>query len=377
MKIVHIVPHIDKEAAGPSYSVPRLCTAQAHFGHQVILSCLAAKAEIPGVQTLIHSQWPVLSRFAVSTAHTRDLRHRVITTDIVHNHSLWSMVNVAAGWVVPGQRARLVTSPRGTLSQWALLRQRKFKQILWPIQRRVLQRADLLHATSVAEYHDIRALGLKVPVAIIPNGIDLPVLENEVSRSPNAKRTLLFLGRIHPVKGLERLLQAWVQLQEKFPDWKLVITGPGETEHVKAVQNQAVALGLARVEFTGPVYGKEKTAAYHEADLYVLPSHSENFAMSVAEALAHGVPAVVSQGAPWEGLISEDCGWWVSNDVQTLQQALVLAMSCSVDVLHRKGQRGREWMERDFAWTSIAQRMLLSYEWVLKGGTAPDWIRVD
>ncbi len=129
MKMVHVVPHIDKEAAGPSYSVPRLCESLAVRGHEVELSCLAARGAIPGVTLDLHPQWPVLGRFAISTSLARALHAKARHVDIVHNHSLWSMVNVASGWVVPRRGAKLVTSPRGTLSPWALSRTKLLKSM--------------------------------------------------------------------------------------------------------------------------------------------------------------------------------------------------------------------------------------------------------
>ena len=106
MKLVHVVPHIDQEAAGPSHSVPRLCESLASRGHEVELSCLAARGDIPGVRLDLHPSWPILGRFAVSSSHAGALRDKARQVDIIHNHSLWSMVNVAAGLVVPGKRAK-------------------------------------------------------------------------------------------------------------------------------------------------------------------------------------------------------------------------------------------------------------------------------
>ena len=120
MKLVHVVPHIDQEASGPPYSVPRLCESLAELGYEVELSCLAAKRDILGLSIDIHRHRPILSRFTISTSYARALRRKAACVDIVHNHDLWAMVNVAAGWVVPGRRAQLVASPRGTLSSWAL-----------------------------------------------------------------------------------------------------------------------------------------------------------------------------------------------------------------------------------------------------------------
>ena len=375
MKLVHVVPHINQEAAGPSYSVPRLCENLAARGHEVELSCLAARGEIPGVHLDLHPQWPILGRFAISTSHARALRDKATRVDIVHNHSLWSMVNVAAGWAVPGKRAKLVTSPRGTLSPWALSRTRALKAALWPLQRRVLARADLLHATSQVEYQEIRAQGFTAPVAIIPNGIDVPALP--IGPMAPAQRTLLFLGRIHPTKGIDRLLQAWRRLQKVHSDWRLVIVGRGEAAHEHDVRELAVMLKLQRIEFPGPLYGQEKSQAYFNAELFVLPTHSENFGMVVAEALAHGCPAVVSRGAPWQGLETEGCGWWVSNEVDVLVQTLDAAMQLPPGALRGMGHGGRGWMERDFSWESVVQRMEEAYCWALKGGRTPAWVRVS
>lgn len=374
MKLAHVVPHVDAEAAGPSYSVPRLCESLAARGHEVALMCLAGR-DVAGVRVELYPQWPVLERFAVSPGHAHALRRAAAQVDIVHDHSLWSMVNVAAGWVVPGRRARLVASPRGTLSRWALGRRRALKRMLWPLQRRVLTRADLLHATSDAEYADIRSLRLAAPVAIVPNGVDLPELRQ--SRPLQATRTLLYLSRIHPTKAPDRLLRAWAELQSMHPDWRLRIAGQGDPVHVAETEALARALHLQRVEFAGALYGSEKSKAYFAADLFVLPTHSENFGMAVAEALAHGLPAVVARGAPWAGLETERCGWWIDNDVATLAAALDAAMRESPRRLGEMGMSGRRWMERDFSWSSVAERMESAYRWTLGDAAQPTCVRAD
>lgn len=376
MRLMHVVPHIDDEASGPSYSVPRLCQALAQRGHDVRLLCLAAAREWGGVTIELHPQWPLLARFAISSSLARALRRHATSADVIHNHSLWSMANVAAGWAVPGQRAKLVTSPRGTLSPWALAHSRMVKQALWPLQRRALSRADLIHATSDGEYQEIRALGFKAPVAIVPNGVDVPVAHPRMD-APDAGRTLLFLSRIHPKKGIDRLLRVWSQLQAAHPDWSLVIAGRGDAVHEQQVHELAQQLGVQRVVFPGALYGDDKAAAYRAADLFVLPTHSENFGMVVAEALAHGCPAIVSRGAPWAGLVTEECGWWVDNDDAALTATLDTAMRMTPDVREAMGERGRQWMRRDYSWEAVAERMALAYRWLLDGRLAPAWIRTD
>ena len=208
----------------------------------------------------------------------------------------------------------------------------------------------------------------------IPNGVDLPALSKCASSS---LRTLLFLGRIHPVKGIDRLLHAWRSLQDLQPGWRLVVAGRGEAMHEREVRELAATLRLQRVEFVGAVYGNEKSQAYFGANLFVLPTHSENFGMAVAEALAHGCPAVVSRGAPWAGLEGQGCGWWVGNEVPELTAALDTAMSLPAEKLAEMGCQGRAWMARDFGWDSVAQRMEAAYRWVLDGGQAPAWVKLD
>lgn len=376
MKLIHVVPHIDREASGPTYVIRRLCQTLATCGNEVELMCLAARSPIEGVAIDLHPQWPVLHRFAVSTSLAGALRRKAQMVDVVHNHSLWSMVNVAAGCVVPGRRAKFVTSPHGTLSAWALSRSRAVKRILWPLQRRALAEADLLHATSEVEYQQIRAQGFTAPVAVIPNGVDLPAFPCEAAQaSRRDPYTLLFLSRIHPTKGLDRLMHAWAQLQEIHQEWCLVIAGPGEVAHVQQVKAMAQRLRLQRVAFPGPLYGQAKSQAYRGADLFVLPTHSENFGMVVAEALAHGCPAVVSQGAPWSGLQTEACGWWVDNATETLISTLHTAMQLAGDERAAMGLRGRAWMERDYGWEAIGKNMHGVYRWLVDGGEAPPQVR--
>jgi glycosyltransferase involved in cell wall biosynthesis len=379
MNLLHVVPHIDKEAAGPSYSVPRLCQSLAKRGNEVQLSCLAARGDIDGVRLDIHPQWKLFERFAVSSSLACSLARSAAVVDIVHNHSLWSMVNVAAGWVVPGRHAMLVTSPRGTLSAWALARSRRSKNLLWPLQRRALARADMLHATSEDEYQEIRALGLTAPVVIVPNGIDLPELQGLKrlnARGGESRRTLLFLSRIHPKKGIDRLLRAWAEIESRHPEWDLIIAGTGAAEHISAVISLAKELKLNRVAFPGPVYGERKLMAYQNAELFILPTHSENFGMVVAEALANGCPAVVSSGAPWHGLITEACGWWGENDVDSLVNILDIALAKPKVELGSMGERGRNWMERDYGWDTVGRKMESAYRWLLTGGERPDWVKV-
>ena len=375
MKLLHVIPHIHDEASGPSYSVPRLCQGLAQINHEVTLFCQGLGAEIEGVSVEGFSEWPMLRRFAISPDHVRAVAQASSQVDIVHNHGLWSMVNVAVGWAVPGKRAKLIVSPRGTLASWALKRRRLVKSYMLPMQKRALRQASLLHATSESEYQSIRGSGFSAPTAIIPNGVDVPYDLGE--RDDSHARTLLFLSRIHPVKGLNELLRAWRHIQDSFLDWRLVVAGGGEQSHVKDVMDLAKDLDCERVEFPGSLFGNEKHAAYWNAELFILPSHTENFGMVVAEALAHGCPVIVSRGAPWAGIEKEACGWWINQDEGSIAMMLRRALSLPKEELTEMGLKGRAWMKREFSWQAIAIEMAAAYRWVIDGGDKPESIRID
>jgi len=295
--------------------------------------------------------------------------------DIVHNHSIWMMPNVYPGWATKGTSIPLVISPRGTFSEWAMGHSRAIKFLFWHgVQKRAIDHAALFHATAESEYEDIRRLGFRQPVAVIPNGIDIPGLD---AGKTAGGRTLLFLGRVHPKKGVDLLLKAWIGLQSIFPAWSLRIVGPGDTRYLAELRALAGSLDAERVSFAGSLYGVDKTLAYQAADLFVLPTHSENFGMTVAEALAAGCPVVTTKGAPWSSLIEQRAGWWIDIGVEPLRLALGEAMSKHRQELAEMGAHGRAWMERDFSWDRIAAQMIESYRWVREGGTRPQWILND
>ncbi|MEM7583038.1 MAG: glycosyltransferase [Acidobacteriota bacterium] len=374
-----MVPYIRDEASGPSYSVPALCQALAALGNEVELHVLLGNPpEDARYRCITHGEWAWPRRLHISPQLKRALADRVTRFDILHNHGLWTLANVYPGQVVTrGSGCRLVASPRGTLASWALQQGRWRKRLMWWLcQANTLRRAACLHATSEAEYRDLRAAGLRAPVALIPNGIDIPPASDAEPRSEPSRR-LLFLGRLHPVKGVDVLLGAWRAVQESFPNWELHIVGPSEDGTLEKMQRLGRDLGVERVDFPGPVYGDAKRAAYRSADLFVLPSHTENFGVAVAEALAHGLPAIVSRNAPWPGLETHGCGWWIEQGESALAECLGHAMALPRPELAQRGAQGRAWMERDFSWQQVGDRMQTTYHWLIEGGAPPSWVRRD
>jgi len=368
MKICHVVPHIDREASGPSYSVPSLCAALGRRGHEVVLMTLA-RGVVAEPRDFRHEQFPPSfgpARLGPSRALRRALVEACADADVVHSHSLWMMPNVYPGWASRRTGTPLVISPRGTLGATPLSYSRRIKQAFWlACQGAAVRQASLLHATALQERDEIRAFGLQQPVAVIPNGVDIP----DPSPAPveaGGPRRLLYLGRLHPKKGLEMLLEAWSGLSRRHPLWELHLVGPGD-EHEAVLRRRAADLELERVVFAGPKYGDEKRRTYAAAELYVLPSLNENFGMSVAEALSHGLPVVATKETPWAGLVDHGCGWSTEATVEGVERALGEALSLPSETLRAMGMSGREWMKRDFSWDRVAADMESAYQELLEG----------
>ena len=375
---IQIVPNIDQEASGPSYSVVRLSQALRAAGDDTKLVVLEPKpsaADYSFARYFPYGKGP--KRLGISPEMKMWLRNEALSGDctIMHNHSLWMVTNTYAASAIKGTSCKLVVSPRGTLSSVAMARTGLLKNLLRPIMfNPVMRRAVAFHATSIQEYRDIRAQGFVQPVAVLPNGVDVPeVAANKICD----KRRLLFLGRIHPIKGIDNLLKAWQIVQISFPNWELIIAGPGENKHVEELKALATKLRLKSCRFSGPLYGDEKLLAYRKADLYVLPTHSENFGMTVAEALAAGTPAIVTKGAPWNDLERENAGWWIDVGVEPLVAVLENALKMSPAQLEELGDNGRKWMRRDFSWEKIGENMLEFYSWLILGGKLPGFVKLD
>jgi glycosyltransferase involved in cell wall biosynthesis len=321
-----------------------------------------------------HAHTPILKALRRSRHLARSLNESVGETDIVHNHGLWLMPNVYAGRETARAGTPLVVSPRGMLGAAALAFSRRKKKLFWALlQGPALRHAACFHATSEAEYDEIRAFGIRAPIAVIPNGIDLP----QMVRGPmtGSERVVLSLGRLHPKKGLDRLLRAWAVVEPGRPDWLLRIIGPSEAGHDNELRALAASLHLQRVSIEAPLYDEEKDKAYRLADLFVLPTHNENFGVSVAEALAAEVPVIVTKGAPWRKLKDEDCGWWIDHGVEPLAAALSQATSLPREQLEVMGARGRAWMAREYSWVRTAHNVSEIYSWLCVGSAMPATVR--
>ncbi len=198
-------------------------------------------------------------------------------------------------------------------------------------------------------------------------------LEERTSKPASDQRTALFLGRLHPKKGLPLLLQAWAKVRPT--NWILNIAGPDEGGHRRGLERLVALLGLDNlVRFSGPLTDSCKVRAFEEADLFILPTHSENFGIAVAEALARGLPVITTHGAPWKLLESESCGWWVPVSTAAIAAALEDASTRPIEELVAMGDRGRVAVEQRFRWDRIAEEFINCYRWVSGQGSKPECV---
>jgi len=328
---------------------------------------LSAQKRAGGIETVISSLVQNLETSGVtvvrSSLHKNDIKSSI--PDCVHFHGIWSprLVKRFRAWQRQG--VPCVISPHGMLEPWAMAHKKWKKKVAWwGYQKRVLENASCLHTTALSEANGLRQLGLKNQISVIPNGVDLPIIAEYSRIRSSESRVILFLSRVQKKKGLLNLVSAWGNVQR--PGWIIRIVGPDEGNHLAEVKRATTHAGLINdFSFEGPLEGEAKWRAFQEAEVFILPTYSENFGIVVAESLACGTPVITTKGAPWEGLIDHECGWWTEISVEGIAGALKDATSRSREELSEMGMRGREWVKKDFAWESVAKQMVQLYESVV------------
>lgn len=391
MKVLHVIPGLPK-AAGTSVFCCELCGGLSQAG---------CECEI-AVQRLDDDVYPV--RPAVAVLEAGDgFRCLPFRPDLVHIHALWNpFLHRAAVWARKA-KIPIVYSPHGMLTPWALGQKRLKKWTALALyQYWDLRNAALIHVTAESESRDVRRLGLTNPLVVLPLGVG--VTPEPPTLRHNNPRIALFVSRVHPKKGLFNLVDAWALLKRRpatIGDWRFVIAGPDEEGCAAAVMARANAAGVGGdFELVGPIFGRQKEDLYAHADLFVLPTFSENFGVVVIEALAHGCPVITTKGAPWAEL--ENCGnagmrqchnegdgnkaitqsgnpafqpgragWWIDIGVEPLADALREAMALTDEERWAMGRNGRILVETKYTWPAITTQMKSAYERVLEHGSRP------
>jgi glycosyltransferase involved in cell wall biosynthesis len=339
--------------------------------------------------------------------------------DLVHTHGLWGFSSIATNQYRRTRGIPYVISAHGMLDPWAVHNSRWKKAIAhFFYEDAHLREASCLRALCEAEARAIRQFGLKNPIAIIPNGIDLP----EAGSPPSAvsisksegRKTLLFLGRLHPKKGLVNLLRAWAAAtrkpeigNRKSTEWLLAIAGWDQGGHESELKRLCDELGIAwqdarnrrtadgeeesrkrgpsldlsafedsSVVFLGPAFGEDKAALYRSCDAFILPSLSEGLPMVVLEAWAHGKPVLMTPECNLPEGFAANAAIRIETGVESITQGLRELFDSSPSTLRALGDNGHRLVAEKFTWPVLGREMTNLYEWML-GGNVPPACLVD
>ncbi|HEY1662554.1 MAG TPA: glycosyltransferase [Verrucomicrobiae bacterium] len=303
---------------------------------------------------------------------------------IIHSHGLWMYPGLAARkFATQHDRPRIV-SPHGMLEPWALNHSRWKKRLAAHLfENKNLRKADCLHALCPAEANNFRQYGLKNPIAVIPNGVDLDSFEQPADsvieeKFPDlrGRRRVLFLSRLHSKKGLANLLQAWQKIVSDFQDWQLLIVGSGDPAYEQQLKSSVLNLIMEkRVVFLGPLYGDDKARILAAADAFVLPSFSEGFSMAVLEAAASGLPILLTHECNFPELARSNGAIEISPDFPAVEAGLRQILGLPEEQRKSMGQCGRELVKKSYTWAAVTEQMCRVYTWLANNGPEPETVQ--
>lgn len=372
LSVAHLTASLTQQGSGVKAVVERLSAEAEKTGTTV---------RVFGFEEGAHEDWDgaPAHRSAVgrpaALGRAPDMAPALIgfAPDVVHAHGLWLHFATAALQYKNRKAAPYVISPHGMLSPVALQIKPWRKRVASVLyQGRLLRQADCLIATSEIELGHIRDAGMRNPVAVIPLGLD------DAPQAPaftdTGEKRVIYLGRKLALKGLEELAMAWGDIAERFPDWRLHIIGPDSGGYEAKLAGLVAAQGIPRLDLLPPVFSADREATYCASQISILPSTTENFALTVGESLVRGIPAIATRATPWAGLEEQQCGLWIDSGRAAIAQALAQLMSLPATERHAMGQRGRDWILRDFQWPVIAQCYNDLYQWLLGRSTCPEFV---
>jgi poly(glycerol-phosphate) alpha-glucosyltransferase len=301
--------------------------------------------------------------------------------DLVHLHGIWMYSSLAcARWAGRSGRPSIV-SAHGMLDPWALRNSTWKKRLAGLLfERRNLRRAACLHALNQAEADAIRGYGLKNPICVVPNGVALPgpaevAPPDWTALLPAHSKVLLFLGRLHPKKGLSEMLRAWATCNRGLRDeWRLVIAG-WDQGYRRQLEVLCSELEISdTVLFIGPQFGPDKTAAYRAAHGFILPSFSEGLPMAVLEAWAHGLPVLCTAQCNLPEGFAAGAGIRIDPNSGSIASGMERLFASETE-RRDMGIRGRALVEQSFTWPQIAGQMSAVYHWLLGRAARPDCVQ--
>jgi glycosyltransferase involved in cell wall biosynthesis len=371
-----IVPSLEARHGGPSKSVLGLSEALARGSNKVELLTTGpgpASHQTEGSLEIhtFHRDWP--GSICASGGLRRHLQK--LEADVVHHHSIWLRTLHYANRAAKRMGVPLVVSPRGMMDSWAWKHHRRKKKFARAvIHPGAFEAVDGWHATSGQEADAIRELGFGQPVCVAPNGVEIPStgdLDNAASHWRKVvpacaqRKVALFYSRFHRKKRLLELIDTWLENGPK--DWLLLVVGIPEDYSPHMLEDYVLRAG--HVGGVRVIDGFGHPPPYAVASLFLLPSHGENFGLSIAEALASGVPALVTNTTPWSGMNTNGAGWCVP--WPEYGAALRAATSEAPEQLRARGAIGRGWVRDQFSWGNPAATLLAFYGTLRSGVGTP------
>ena len=376
MKVLHVIPSLSPVHGGPTHALLLMERALRARGVDVETAATDdgnVDGKVPGVPRDAHHHFFAkrVQFYKVAPAFGRWIAQHVRDYDLVHIHALFSYTSAAAARAARRAGVPYVVRPLGTLSSYSLGARRPWlkRMSIACIEGPILRHAAALHFTSEQEAVEARALGIAWWEAIIPLGVDAPAVAAGAGRFEHLRGapTLLYLSRLDPKKNLEGLLEAMKIMRSEQPSLQLLVAGDGPRDYVQQLQALAAKLGVAdRTTWAGRLDGEAKAEAFGCADVYVLPSHSENFGIAAAEALLAGLPCVLGRGVAIAAGAAEagaalECG----TDAASIAQAVQRIIASPADA-QRMRERAARFGQREFSVAAMGERLVALYDDILR-----------
>ena len=288
-----------------------------------------------------------------------------INPDVFHTNACWLPLTALTAIWAKDAGYKVVYTPHGQLLPRAI-KHHYWKKLpaLFLYQRRGVRCADVIHVTSEDDKKNMLQLGWNKSMYLIPNCIQIDQVK--IKSDWNLKKKILFLSRIKQSKGVHHLIEAVDELKKELNGYEVVVAGPKENSYYDEMVSLVRERDLTDIiSFPGPVYDEQKWRLYTDADIFILPTYTENFGICIAEALACGTPVITTKGAPWEDLITKNCGWWVELGTEPLKTAIKEFLRCEVATLKTKGQNGRLFIETTYSSSAVAKQFIEMYKTVL------------
>lgn len=373
LNICHVISSIDVSTGGPARSSTHLIDALLFKFDDIKVKLLTKPTSNPIIVNFSYPNGELIF-------DQNNKRIEYLKSDLYHGHGIWDPMIYNMSKNARKNKVPYVISIRGMLEPWALGQKRFKKRVALKLyQLKDLKNAVCLHATANSELISIRNQGIKVPVAVIPNGINLDKFPEQLPIKCQKDKKILFLSRIHKKKGLELLIEAWGLLSLSVKkDWTVDIIGNGDLSYINELKSIINKKGLNdQIFIYPPVFGDAKVELYRTANLFVLPSYSENFGIVIAEALASYTPVITTKGTPWEDLEIFNCGKWIDPNIDSLKLTLETMLNKNEKELIEMGKNGRKLIESKYSMKSVAEKMFDLYKWILNKENKPPFIDIQ